>query len=53
MLNAYEEQPHIDGLQWIAICVQRGQGQAGAAPVPRKWCRTFLGIKLSLSFCLF
>jgi hypothetical protein len=36
-LNAYEEQLHIDGLRWISICVQRGQEQAGAAPVPRKW----------------
>ncbi|KAJ5245336.1 hypothetical protein N7489_005432 [Penicillium chrysogenum] len=28
---------HIDGLRWISICVQRGQEQAGAAHVPRKW----------------
>ncbi|OQE23333.1 hypothetical protein PENFLA_c011G10792 [Penicillium flavigenum] len=37
MLNVFEEQPHIDGLRWIAICMQRGQKQAGAAPVPRRW----------------
>lgn len=23
-LGAFEEKPHVDGLQWIAICVQRG-----------------------------
>ncbi|KAF7521099.1 hypothetical protein PCG10_008503 [Penicillium crustosum] len=36
-LGTFDEQPHIDGLQWISICVQRGQEQAGTAPVPRKW----------------
>ncbi|KAJ5207854.1 hypothetical protein N7449_002233 [Penicillium cf. viridicatum] len=36
-LRTFNKQPHIDRLQWIAICVQRGQEQAGTAPVPRKW----------------
>ncbi|KAJ5458626.1 hypothetical protein N7475_010014 [Penicillium sp. IBT 31633x] len=36
-LGAFDEKPHIDGLQWIAINVQRGQEQAGMAPVPQKW----------------
>lgn len=36
VLGTFDKQPHIDRLQWIVICVQRGQEQADAALVPQR-----------------